>query len=132
MPKPEWGVKRLCGECGERFYDLGREPAICPNCGAEFLSVEAMAAKAKVRRETAKADDDEDVVDDEDDDLVEDDDVDVADDDDDDDDDDIVVADDDDDDDDDVDDDVLLDDDEDDDDDDLDTFKPGGSGDKDV
>ena len=35
MPKPEWGVKRLCGECGDRFYDLGREPAICPNCGTE-------------------------------------------------------------------------------------------------
>ena len=125
MPKPEWGVKRLCGECGERFYDLGREPAICPNCGAEFLTVEAMAAKAKVRRETAKADDDEDVVDDEDDDLLDDDDTDVADD------DDVVVDDDSDDDDDDVvDDAVLLDDDEDDDG--LDEFKTGGSDDKET
>ena len=124
MPKPEWGVKRLCGECGERFYDLGREPAICPNCGAEFLTVEAMAAKAKVRRETAKADDDEDVVDDEDDDLLDDDDTDVADD------DDVVVDDDSDDDDDVVDDAVLLDDDEDDDG--LDEFKTGGSDDKET
>lgn len=123
MPKPEWGVKRLCGECGERFYDLGREPAICPNCGAEFLTAEAMAAKAKVRRETAKAEDDEDIVDDEDeDDLIDDDDVDG-------DDDDVVVDDDSDDDDEEgADDSVLLDDD--DDDDDLDEFKTGGSDDK--
>lgn len=130
MPKPEWGVKRLCGECGDRFYDLGREPAICPNCGAEFLSVEAMAARGKVRRETAKDDDEDDVVDDEDEDLLDDDDVDDADEDDAD--DDIVVDDDaDDDDDDDVDDAVLLDDDEDEDDD-LDGFGKGGAGAKDI
>jgi len=36
MPKPEWGVKRSCLSCGARFYDLQRNPAICPKCGAEF------------------------------------------------------------------------------------------------
>ncbi len=33
MAKPEWGVKRFCGGCGARFYDLGRDPIICPKCG---------------------------------------------------------------------------------------------------
>ena len=36
MPNPEWGVKRTCLSCAARFYDLGRDPIICPKCGAEF------------------------------------------------------------------------------------------------
>jgi uncharacterized protein (TIGR02300 family) len=36
MPKAEWGVKRTCPNCDERFYDLQREPIICPECGATF------------------------------------------------------------------------------------------------
>jgi len=36
MSKPEWGVKRTCLSCGARFYDLQRNPIICPKCGAEF------------------------------------------------------------------------------------------------
>lgn len=34
MAKPEWGTKRSCPGCGARFYDLGRDPAVCPRCGA--------------------------------------------------------------------------------------------------
>ncbi len=36
MAKPEWGVKRFCGDCGARFYDLGRDPIICPKCGVTY------------------------------------------------------------------------------------------------
>ena len=36
MAKPEWGAKRICNSCGTRFYDLMRDPIVCPNCGAEF------------------------------------------------------------------------------------------------
>ena len=36
MPKIEWGLKRTCQSCTTRFYDLGRDPIICPKCGAEF------------------------------------------------------------------------------------------------
>lgn len=32
----ELGTKRDCPECGARFYDLKREPALCPKCGHEF------------------------------------------------------------------------------------------------
>jgi len=30
--KPEWGVKRTCNSCGAKFYDLRRDPIICPKC----------------------------------------------------------------------------------------------------
>ena len=36
MAKPEWGIKRTCQGCGTHFYDLHREPIICPKCGAEL------------------------------------------------------------------------------------------------
>ena len=36
MAKPEWGVKRVCQSCGARFYDLMRQPIVCPACGAVF------------------------------------------------------------------------------------------------
>jgi uncharacterized protein (TIGR02300 family) len=32
MAKPELGTKRVCVSCGARFYDLARQPAICPKC----------------------------------------------------------------------------------------------------
>ena len=36
MVKVEWGTKRSCLGCGASFYDLRREPIVCPKCGAEF------------------------------------------------------------------------------------------------
>jgi uncharacterized protein (TIGR02300 family) len=36
VAKPNWGTKRTCQSCGNRFYDLGREQIACPKCGAEF------------------------------------------------------------------------------------------------
>lgn len=36
MPVEERGVKRVCIECGVRFYDLNREPITCPGCGGTF------------------------------------------------------------------------------------------------
>lgn len=35
MAKPEWGKKRTCQGCGSRYYDMLRNPAICPKCGTE-------------------------------------------------------------------------------------------------
>lgn len=32
MVKPEWGTKQLCQGCGASFYDMGRDPIICPKC----------------------------------------------------------------------------------------------------
>ncbi len=36
MVKPEWGLKRICLGCGARFYDLKRDPILCPKCGVKF------------------------------------------------------------------------------------------------
>ena len=36
MAKPEWGTKRICPSCGTRYYDLLREPVVCPKCSTPF------------------------------------------------------------------------------------------------
>lgn len=36
MAKPEWGAKRTCHNCGARFYDLCREPIVCPVCSTVY------------------------------------------------------------------------------------------------
>ena len=35
MAKPELGTKRVCVSCGTKFYDLTKQPAICPKCSTE-------------------------------------------------------------------------------------------------
>ncbi len=50
MPKEEWGVKRLCPNCGTRFYDLQRDPMTCPACGSEFDLESFTASKGKSPR----------------------------------------------------------------------------------
>ena len=37
MSKVEWGKKVVCSNCDTKFYDLNRKPAVCPNCGAEYM-----------------------------------------------------------------------------------------------
>jgi uncharacterized protein (TIGR02300 family) len=36
VAKPELGTKRLCAECGAKFYDLNKDPITCPKCGSVF------------------------------------------------------------------------------------------------
>ncbi len=36
MAKPELGTKRVCPNCGTKYYDLLRNPITCPNCGTIF------------------------------------------------------------------------------------------------
>ncbi|HEY8613448.1 MAG TPA: TIGR02300 family protein [Roseomonas sp.] len=35
MALAELGLKRTCVACGARFYDLTKNPAVCPKCGTE-------------------------------------------------------------------------------------------------
>ena len=35
MAKPELGHKRICVSCQTRFFDLLKQPAVCPKCGTE-------------------------------------------------------------------------------------------------
>lgn len=44
MAKPELGTKRLCLSCGAKFYDLNRDPILCPKCSAPFYVAAVRAA----------------------------------------------------------------------------------------
>jgi len=39
VAKPELGTKRLCGNCGAKFYDLSKDPIVCPKCETVFHPV---------------------------------------------------------------------------------------------
>lgn len=71
MAKPEWGAKRICHSCGTRYYDMQRDPVICPKCGTEFdpeaflksrrsrAPLPEDAAPAKSRARDARSEDEE-------------------------------------------------------------------------
>ena len=43
MAKPELGTKRQCQSCGSKFYDLQKDPILCPKCGTVFQPAVLMA-----------------------------------------------------------------------------------------
>ena len=51
MAKPELGTKRLCSNCGAKFYDLSKDPIVCPKCH----TVMALAAVSSRSRPDAAA-----------------------------------------------------------------------------
>jgi uncharacterized protein (TIGR02300 family) len=57
LANPELGAKQICPTCASKFYDLGRRPAACPKCGAEFDPEEALRNR-RVRARTVVPDDD--------------------------------------------------------------------------
>ncbi|MPZ55730.1 MAG: TIGR02300 family protein [Rhizobiales bacterium] len=46
MAKAELGTKRLCANCGAKFYDLSKDPITCPKCGTVF-QVAAIATRGR-------------------------------------------------------------------------------------
>jgi uncharacterized protein (TIGR02300 family) len=36
VAKPELGTKRLCANCSAKFYDLNKDPILCPKCGTVY------------------------------------------------------------------------------------------------
>jgi len=36
VSKAEWGLKRICPNCGARYYDMKKNPPVCPSCGTAF------------------------------------------------------------------------------------------------
>ncbi len=50
MAKPELGSKRQCQNCGAKFFDMNKDPILCPKCGSVFeappLSRAAVRANA--------------------------------------------------------------------------------------
>jgi len=90
MTNPDWGVKRICPETGNKFYDLNKNPIISPYTGKTVVieaqerradegnaALKAKAKKAAVDDDDALLVDDDDAAD-VDDELLEDDDDDTV------------------------------------------------------
>ena len=45
VARPKWTVKRVCQNCSNRVYDLGRHPTACPQCGTRFDREEALSSR---------------------------------------------------------------------------------------
>ncbi len=58
MVKAEWGLKRICPNCGTRYYDFRKDPPTCPACGTVY-DPEALLKSRRARpgmvEETRKA-----------------------------------------------------------------------------
>jgi len=51
VAKPELGAKRQCQNCGAKFFDLNKDPIVCPKCGAIFQGAAARAERAPAKEE---------------------------------------------------------------------------------
>jgi uncharacterized protein (TIGR02300 family) len=54
VAKPELGTKRLCGSCGAKFYDLNKDPIICPKCHTT-MAVAALTARSRPEAAASRA-----------------------------------------------------------------------------
>ena len=46
MVKAELGIKRTCPSCAARFYDLLKNPIVCPKCGTNFVAGSILPSKS--------------------------------------------------------------------------------------
>jgi len=46
VAKPELGTKRQCQNCAAKFFDLNKDPIVCPKCGTVFQGASARARPA--------------------------------------------------------------------------------------
>jgi uncharacterized protein (TIGR02300 family) len=51
--KPELGTKRQCQNCAAKFFDLNKDPIVCPKCGTVFQGAAPVRAAAKPKEEEA-------------------------------------------------------------------------------
>ncbi len=54
MAKPELGAKRQCQACAAKFFDLNRDPIICPKCGTVFQGAPMRAERASAKDEESE------------------------------------------------------------------------------
>jgi len=57
VAKPELGLKRQCMTCGAKFYDLHRNPIVCPKCGTPYQAAALTRAAAPVAAARSREDD---------------------------------------------------------------------------
>ena len=46
--KAELGTKRTCPSCAARFYDLMKNPIVCPKCNANFVEASVLPSKGEM------------------------------------------------------------------------------------
>jgi uncharacterized protein (TIGR02300 family) len=61
VAQAELGTKRLCANCSAKFYDLNKDPIVCPKCHT-VLQLTAVAARARPEPARAQAVEEEVVV----------------------------------------------------------------------
>jgi uncharacterized protein (TIGR02300 family) len=54
VAKAELGTKRLCGNCGVKFYDLNKTPIVCPKCQT-VMELAAVASRSRPEAVAARA-----------------------------------------------------------------------------
>jgi uncharacterized protein (TIGR02300 family) len=55
LPRPELGTKRLCANCGAKFYDLGHDPIVCPKCSTVFEPAALASTRTRAQAPTQPA-----------------------------------------------------------------------------
>ena len=55
MVKAELGTKRTCPSCATRFYDLMKNPILCPKCGVSFIAATVLPSKGDFPSSAAAA-----------------------------------------------------------------------------
>lgn len=62
MAKVDLGTKRQCPNCGAKYYDLNKSPAVCPKCGTlfEVTTAKVRAPEAAVEEEEVENEDEAD------------------------------------------------------------------------
>ena len=53
MPHANRGTKRRCPHCGAAFYDLDRDPVVCPKCHTPYVESQRPPARATSRSRPA-------------------------------------------------------------------------------
>jgi uncharacterized protein (TIGR02300 family) len=51
VAKVELGTKRQCQNCGAKFFDLNKDPIVCPKCGTIFQGAAATRARPAAKPE---------------------------------------------------------------------------------
>jgi uncharacterized protein (TIGR02300 family) len=51
LAKPDLGSKHQCQNCGAKFFDLNKDPIVCPKCGTVFQGAPRARAAAKAEEE---------------------------------------------------------------------------------
>lgn len=47
MARPALGIKRICSGCAAKFYDLSKNPIVCPTCETVFVVPKAAPQRAR-------------------------------------------------------------------------------------